>query len=232
MLLLVETPGGPIPLSMLASIEDADGPNQVTRDDGADVHEATITNFPTHPGGGDGKKRPKDPRQTTGAAAGREVRRQHWRQQRTATAKLLHRLEQLRKKLEQVVLKGTAFRASQASQLIAAIDREIADATADMAMLARNELRTAADLIADIVPPPAGTYPQTRKVLEDHTAALCARMRGDDGGPTADIGEEFVTTLRAEATFTGAAAAALPLVTAAANIGELELIYPAGVGAA
>lgn len=115
-------------------------------DDGADVHEATITNFPTHPGGGDGKKRPKDPRQTTGAAAGREVRRQHWRQQRTATAKLLHRLEQLRKKLEQVVLKGTAFRASQASQLIAAIDREIADATADMAMLARNELRTAADL--------------------------------------------------------------------------------------
>ena len=93
-------------------------------------------------------------------------------------------------------------------------------------------LRTAADLIADIVPPPAGTYPQTRKVLEDHTAALCARMRGDDGGPTADIGEEFVTTLRAEATFTGAAAAALPLVTAAANIGELELIYPAGVGAA
>lgn len=93
-------------------------------------------------------------------------------------------------------------------------------------------LRTAADLIADIVPPPAGTYPQTRKVLDDHTAALCARMRGDDGGPTADIGEEFVTTLRAEATFTGAAAAALPLVTAAANIGELELIYPAGVGAA
>ena len=90
-------------------------------------------------------------------------------------------------------------------------------------------LRTAADLIADIVPPPAGTYPQTRKVLEDHTAALCARMRGDDGGPTADIGEEFVTTLRAEATFTGAAAAALPLVTAAANIGELELIYPAGI---
>jgi hypothetical protein len=90
-------------------------------------------------------------------------------------------------------------------------------------------LRTAADLIADIVPPPARTYPQTRKVLEDHTAALCARMRGDDGGPTADIGEEFVTTLRAEATFTGAAAAALPLVTAAANIGELELIYPAGI---
>ncbi len=32
--LLIETPGGRIPLSMLASIEDADGPNQITRDDG------------------------------------------------------------------------------------------------------------------------------------------------------------------------------------------------------
>ncbi|MBP5987369.1 MAG: efflux RND transporter permease subunit [Azonexus sp.] len=32
--LLVETPGGRVPLSKLASIEDADGPNQITRDDG------------------------------------------------------------------------------------------------------------------------------------------------------------------------------------------------------
>jgi hypothetical protein len=68
-------------------------------------------------------------------------------------------------------------------------------------------------------------------VLEEHTAALCARMQGDDGGPTADIGEEFVTTLRAEANFPGAAGAALPLVTVAANIGELELIYPVAGGA-
>lgn len=112
-------------------------------DDG-EVQEATITPFPTPPGG-DGKK-PKDPRQATGAAAGREVRRQSWRQQRAATGKILARLQALRAKLEQVVLKGTAFRSSQASQLIAAIDREIVDATADMAMLARNELRTAADL--------------------------------------------------------------------------------------
>jgi hypothetical protein len=92
-------------------------------------------------------------------------------------------------------------------------------------------LRTAADLIADIVPPPDGTYPRTRKVLEEHTAALCARMQGEDSGLVADISTEFVTTLRAEANFPGAADAALPLVTAAANIGELELIYPAGVGA-
>ncbi len=31
---LLETPGGPIPLSRIASIEDGDGPNQVSRDDG------------------------------------------------------------------------------------------------------------------------------------------------------------------------------------------------------
>ena len=32
--LLIETPGGRVPLSKLASIEDADGPNQITRDEG------------------------------------------------------------------------------------------------------------------------------------------------------------------------------------------------------
>ncbi|WP_153130585.1 efflux RND transporter permease subunit [Dechloromonas hortensis] len=32
--LLVETPAGPVPLFRLASIEDADGPNQIARDDG------------------------------------------------------------------------------------------------------------------------------------------------------------------------------------------------------
>ena len=32
--LLLETPGGRVPLALLASIEDADGPNQITRDDG------------------------------------------------------------------------------------------------------------------------------------------------------------------------------------------------------
>jgi heavy-metal exporter, HME family len=32
--ILVETPKGPVPLSLLASIEDSDGPNQISRDDG------------------------------------------------------------------------------------------------------------------------------------------------------------------------------------------------------
>lgn len=103
-------------------------------------------------------------------------------------------------------------------------------------------LRTTADLIADIVPPPPGVFPRTRKVLEQHTAALCARIENafenpgavsESAGPLPDISEEFVPALRAEAAVTPAAEdAALPLVTVAANIGELELTYPAMVEAA
>jgi uncharacterized membrane protein YccC len=94
-------------------------------------------------------------------------------------------------------------------------------------------LRTTADLIADVVPPPPGLYPQTRAVLERHTCALCARLEHTDAraasaGPALDISAEFVPVLRAEAAVTpGAEDAALPLVTVAANIGELELAYPA-----
>ena len=86
-------------------------------------------------------------------------------------------------------------------------------------------LRTAADLVADIVPPPAGTYPRTREVLERHAALLCTRMtNGEPVEPATRIGEEFIPALRAEAGRTeGAARAALPLVTAAANIAELEV---------
>lgn len=90
-------------------------------------------------------------------------------------------------------------------------------------------LRAAADLIADIVPPPLDAYPRARAVLEAHTCAMCARLDGSrvtDELPT--LSDEFVLALRAEAG-TGhlAVSAALPLVTAAASIGELELIYPA-----
>ena len=89
-------------------------------------------------------------------------------------------------------------------------------------------LRTTGDMIADIPPPPAGVFPKSRAVLEEHTDALCARLRGDEPPPgAAGIAEDFVTTLRAEARSSGAPAeTALPLVTAAANIGELELTYP------
>ena len=46
-------------------------------------------------------------------------------------------------------------------------------------------LRAAADLIADIVPPPLGVYPRAREVLETHTAAVWARL--DGSGPNASL---------------------------------------------
>jgi uncharacterized membrane protein YccC len=90
-------------------------------------------------------------------------------------------------------------------------------------------LRAAADIIADIVPPPLDVYPRARAVLETHTRAICARLDGTDvNTPLAPLSDDFVLALRAEAgTGSLAVSAALPLVTAAANIGELELTYPA-----
>ena len=93
-------------------------------------------------------------------------------------------------------------------------------------------LRAAADLIADIVPPPLGVYPQARAVLEAHADALCARFDGSGGtGLAAPISDDLVPALRAEAGEGElAVSAALPLVTAAANLGELELTYPPARG--
>lgn len=89
-------------------------------------------------------------------------------------------------------------------------------------------LRAAADQIADIIPPPLGIYPQVRAVLEAHTAAVCAHLAGTN--PMAlhqPISDEFVPALRAEVGAGDlAVSAALPLVTTAAHLGELELIYP------
>ncbi|MGA5543152.1 FUSC family protein [Mycobacterium sp. NPDC051198] len=89
-------------------------------------------------------------------------------------------------------------------------------------------VRAVAELIADVVPPPLGVYPQTRSVIEEHAAAICARLTGTDTtSELVPIGESFVVSLRAEATGTDlAVSAALPLVTAAAHLGELELLYP------
>lgn len=89
-------------------------------------------------------------------------------------------------------------------------------------------LRIAGDLISDIVPPPLEVYPRARQVLEDHTALVCARLDSDQSAePLPPISDDFVPALRADA-WPGdlAAAAALPLVAAAANIGELEVLYP------
>ncbi len=91
-----------------------------------------------------------------------------------------------------------------------------------------NRVRAAAELIADVVPPPLGVYDRTRSVIEEHAAAICDRLTGADATAVlVPIGESFVVSLRAEATGTDlAVSAALPLVTAAAHLGELELLYP------
>ncbi len=89
-------------------------------------------------------------------------------------------------------------------------------------------VRTAAELIADVVPPPLTPYPRVREVLEVHTNAIRERVKGrrsvHELGPIAD---DFVLALRAEAGDSELSIrAALPLVTVAANLGELELLYP------
>jgi len=93
------------------------------------------------------------------------------------------------------------------------------------------KLRAGADLIADIPAPPSpGSYPNTRTVLDAHAAIVSDRMSGRTNVPIASvlITEHFVIALRAEAAAAEHPVAdALPLVTVAANLGELELLYPA-----
>lgn len=89
-------------------------------------------------------------------------------------------------------------------------------------------LRAAAELIADVVPPPLTAYPGVRKVLEAHAGAVRDRLGGEDPehdhGP---ISDDFVLALRAESDRSDlSVAAALPLVSVAASLGELELLYP------
>ena len=90
-------------------------------------------------------------------------------------------------------------------------------------------LRTTADLIADLPPPPLGAYPRARKVLEQHAIAICTVLSG--GERTAalpPISDDFIPALRADAQGGElSVAAAMPLMTTAANIGELEMTYGA-----
>jgi len=90
-------------------------------------------------------------------------------------------------------------------------------------------LRTTADLIADLPPPPLGIYSMARSVLEKHTSAVCGLRRGEHViSSLPPISDDFIPALRAEAQGVDLAiSVALPLVTAAANIGELEMTYPA-----
>ena len=94
-------------------------------------------------------------------------------------------------------------------------------------------VRAAAELIADVVPPPLGSYARTREVLEAHTEAICARLTGDPGRKLDSISDEFVLALRADATGSElAVSAALPLTAVAAHLGELELLYAQPVASA
>ena len=90
-------------------------------------------------------------------------------------------------------------------------------------------MRTTADLIADLVPPPIGVYTQARTVLEEHTASICALLTdAQESAVLPPISDDFILALRAESRGGEmAVSAALPLVTAAANIGELEMTYQA-----
>jgi hypothetical protein len=91
-------------------------------------------------------------------------------------------------------------------------------------------VRASADLITDIpTPPPLGAYPRLREVVEQHAGMIRDRLTGriGSGRDWTPIGEEFVVALRAESSGDEmAVSAAMPLVTAAAAIGELELVYP------
>jgi len=88
-------------------------------------------------------------------------------------------------------------------------------------------LRTTADLIADLPPPPLNIYSKARRVLEEHTSAVCDLLTsGRVSSALPPISDDFIPALRAEAQGVDlAVSAALPLVTTAANIGELELTY-------
>ena len=91
-------------------------------------------------------------------------------------------------------------------------------------------LRAAADLIADIpTPPPLSAYPAVCAVIESHTDAICLRVTDPSRPvqPWAPISDDFVRALRAEMRRDDlGVAAALPLLTVAALLGELELIFP------
>jgi len=106
------------------------------------------------------------------------------------------------------------------------------DARAPVVRAASRTIRlgAAADLIADVPrPPPQTAYPRARAVLEEHANAVCERLAGpaDPGVASAPISDAFVVALRAESTGDEAGIDfALPLVTVAASIGELEVLYP------
>lgn len=88
-------------------------------------------------------------------------------------------------------------------------------------------LRIMAEVTADIAPPPLLAYPRARETLEMHAAAVAERATGVSDRSWPPISDEFVVALRAGSSGDEAAVNdALPLLAVAANLGELELMYP------
>ena len=87
-------------------------------------------------------------------------------------------------------------------------------------------VRSAGDMIADIKTlPPAGAYPATRALLETYAHSLGDQLTRRRDATEHAITEEFVRSLRAEATGESVAVeAAQPLVAVAANLAELNLV--------
>jgi uncharacterized membrane protein YccC len=87
-------------------------------------------------------------------------------------------------------------------------------------------VRLAADMIADIrTLPPTGACPSVRAVLEARLAFVTEQLSGHGDAASQPMVEEFVRALRAETTdHHQAVEAAQPLVTAAANLAQLEMV--------
>ncbi|AZG44587.1 FUSC family protein [Gordonia insulae] len=92
-----------------------------------------------------------------------------------------------------------------------------------------NRIRVVADSIADLLPIPASSRsPRVCAVLERHTALVSAELMGDGVADLEPIAVDVVAALRADAAEDPAnAQAAVPLVAAAAYLGELEVRYTA-----
>lgn len=87
-------------------------------------------------------------------------------------------------------------------------------------------LRLTVDVIAGVPPVrPQAAYSNARTVLDRHARSLSTRLRGESGEMPRSIIDEFVPALRCDGALGDAVDVALPLVTVAATLGELELTY-------
>ena len=89
--------------------------------------------------------------------------------------------------------------------------------------------RLTADMIADVrTLPPPGTYPTARALLEAHLAFATEQISGRGDTTGRPLAGEIARALRAEATAQSEAVeSAQPLITVAANLEQLEIVWTA-----